>query len=408
MAVPPSARSDKRIAPLERPTHTQTWVVLVLGFVGFVTSFGAHIVAVNLPVYAKQVGVGVAVIGLLIASYDFAEIIAKPLFGALADRRGMKQTMLAGILLFTLASLAYPWIDPQLLLFIRVLQGVGAAALSAVSLALVGAYFPDRRGRAYGLYNAIKGVGYVVSPVIGVAVVWKSNFAAIFLAAAAVGVIAFLASLWLPGPMTRLDRSFEDDVAGFSLTGLRIALSQRMLWPWYLVTTINMFFVGILFGFLPVRVYALGYAPLITGLLLSAATTSYLLVQPVAGAVADRVDPAWTIRLGLALAGLNIILVPFVRGIPLVVVSVLAGIGIGTVWTNTDALVSSLADKRRLGATMGVAGSFKEFGDMVGPVLIGLVSQVFGLAVGFVACGILGLVAIGLIKQRPNPSHAGS
>lgn len=137
---------------------------------------------------------------------------------------------------------------------------------------------------------------------------------------------------------------------------------------------------------------------MITELLLSAATTSYILIQPVAGAIADRVDPSWTIRLGLALAGLNIILVPFVQGIPLVVVSVLAGIGIGTVWTNVDALVSSLADTPRLGATMGVAGSFKEFGDMLGPVLIGLISQAFGLTTGFVACGGLGLISIGLIR----------
>ncbi len=157
MAVPPSAGRDELVVPQERPAHTSTWIVLILGFVGFVTSFGAHIVAVNLPVYAKQVGVGIAIIGLLIASYDFAEIIAKPLFGALADRWGMKQTMLAGIIVFTVASLAYPWIDPRLLLFIRVLQGVGAAALSAVSLALVGVYYADRLGRAYGLYNAIKG-----------------------------------------------------------------------------------------------------------------------------------------------------------------------------------------------------------------------------------------------------------
>ena len=77
--------------------YERTIYALILGFVGFVTSFGAHIVAVNLPFYAETVGVGVAVIGLLIAAYDFAEIIAKPLFGALADRQGMKRTMLAGI-----------------------------------------------------------------------------------------------------------------------------------------------------------------------------------------------------------------------------------------------------------------------------------------------------------------------
>ncbi|PYU62359.1 MAG: hypothetical protein DMG56_11955 [Acidobacteria bacterium] len=64
----------------------------ILGFVGFVTSFGAHIVAVNLPVYARLVGVGVGMIGLLIAAYDLAEIVAKPAFGAIADRAGMKKT----------------------------------------------------------------------------------------------------------------------------------------------------------------------------------------------------------------------------------------------------------------------------------------------------------------------------
>jgi len=123
----------------------------ILGVVGFVTSFGAHIVAVNLPVYAEQVGVGLATIGLLIAAYDFAEIIAKPIFGAVADRQGMKNTMLAGIGLFIAASLLFLYIDPILLLLVRFLQGIGAAALSAVSLALVGVYFKKRRGQAYGI-----------------------------------------------------------------------------------------------------------------------------------------------------------------------------------------------------------------------------------------------------------------
>src|SRR5437867_2757163 len=111
------------------------WIVLILGFVGFATSFGAHIVAVNLPDYAKEVGVGLAVIGLLIAAYDLAELVAKPVFGAIADRYGMKRTMLIGILLFTVASALYPFVNPHLLIVVRFAQGVGAAAFSAVSLA---------------------------------------------------------------------------------------------------------------------------------------------------------------------------------------------------------------------------------------------------------------------------------
>jgi MFS family permease len=376
------------------------WYALILGFVGFVTSFGAHIVAVNLPTYAEQVGVGVAVIGLLIAVYDLAEIIAKPLFGALADRRGMKQTMLAGIALFVVASLVYPVIDPRLLIVVRFGQGIGAAALSAVSLALIGIYYQDQRGRSYGIYNAIKGAGYVLSPIIGTALVWRSEFASIFLVSAAVGGLAFALTLLLPEPQTGGESAFDDD-DDFALSGLANALRQTTLWPWYAVTVINMFFVGILFGFLPVRVHALDYGPAPTGVLLTLAAASYLLIQPLAGVAADRYGADATVRLGLGLAGLSVIAIPFAGGGVLGVVAVLAGIGVGTVWTNTDALVSTLAQRGQMGATMGVAGSFKEFGDMLGPLLIGLLSQAFGVTVGFVVCGVLGLLVLVMITRHP-------
>lgn len=369
----------------------------ILGFVGFVTSFGAHVVAVNLPVYAQQIGIGVAMIGFLIAAYDFAEIIAKPIFGAISDKEGMKKTMLFGIVVFTFASILYLFIDPRLLLVVRFLQGLGAAALSAVSLALVGVYYQQNRGRAYGIYNAIKGAGYVVSPVIGGAIVLKSNFSSIFIASFVIGIIAFLLSLFLPEVKKRVELCDDDD---FSLQSFIVVFKEPALIPWYVITVVNMFFVGILFGFLPVRIHALGYNPFVSGILLSVVALSYLLIQPVAGMLADKVNPSTTIRVGLILSGISIILAPFVSGILLVLVSVIAGIGVGTVWTNTDTLVSNLAKDGRLGATMGAAGSFKEFGDMVGPLLIGIVSQAFGLTVGFVVCGVIGLASLTLITKK--------
>jgi MFS family permease len=91
---------------------------------------------------------------------------------------------------------------------------------------------------------------------------------------------------------------------------------------------------------------------------------------------------------------------------------VAAGLGIGTVWTNSDALVGELADSRQMGASMGAAQSFKEFGDMVGPVLIGLLTQFFGIRTGFVTCGMLALVfLVPLARSRAfaqavrNPSQ---
>jgi MFS family permease len=307
--------------------------------------------------------------------------------------------MLAGIAIFTLASLAYLAVPPQLLIAIRFLQGLGAAALSAVSLALVGTYFTRDRGRAFGIYNAIKGAGYVVSPVIGGAIVLQANFAAIFPAAAAVGVVAFALSLALPKPVRETDHALEDD-DDFSWASFLAVFRDPLLRRWYLVIVANMFLVGILFGFLPVRIHELALDPLASGFFLSLVAASYLLIQPVAGALADRVPAALTIRAGLFLGAGSVVLVPFVEGPALGLVSVLAGIGVGTVWTNTDTLVSRLARRGRLGSTMGAAGSFKELGDMIGPILIGLISQAFGLPVGFVACGIIGLLSLILVRGR--------
>ena len=371
-------------------------IALILGFVGFVTSFGAHIVAVNLPVYAAQVGIGLAMIGLLIAAYDFAEIIAKPIFGYLADRQGMKRTMLIGIGLFIFASLLYLVVNPKFLLGVRFLQGIGAAALSAVSLALVGSYYKENRGRAYGIYNALKGAGYVVSPLVGGYIVAKTNFAAIFIAAAAIGSLAFLLSLLLPEP----EEQKLDDDDDLSFASLLAVFRDKELFRWYLVIVANMFFVGILFGFLPVRIYALGYGSFTTGLMISAVALSYLLIQPIAGMLADKVDVFLTLKVGLILGAASIILIPFVSGIALIAVAIIAGVGVGTVWTNTDTLMSSLAKEGRLGQTMGVAGSFKELGDMTGPLLIGVLAQFFGLTVGFVTCGVLGLMSLALIWRR--------
>lgn len=367
----------------------------ILGFVGFVTSFGAHIVAVNLPVYARQVGVGVAMIGLLIAAYDLAEIVAKPTFGAIADRVGMKKTMLLGILVFIASSLAYLWSRPQSLILIRFFQGVGAAALSSVSLALVGIYYKETRGRSYGIYNTIKGAGYVVSPLVGGALVLRKNFGYLFIASAAVGVVAFLASLFLPDVKEKTE-PFEEEEE-LSVKALLAVLRAPNLWRWYLVIVANMFFVSILFGFVPIYLYSLGYETEIAGVILSILALSYLLVQPFAGWLADKYEARTTVFWGIAVSASTIVLIPFAKGVPLALISIVAGLGTGTVWTNSDAAVSLLAKEGRLGATMGIAGSFKEFGDMVGPIVIGVLSQAFGLTFGFVACGALGLLSLALI-----------
>jgi len=370
--------------------------LFILGLVGFVTSFGAHAVAVNLPTYATQVGASTLMIGVLIAVFDFAEVIAKPIFGYLADKRGQLITLWAGLLLFALASLAFLVVDPRLLLVIRLLQGLSAAAFSVVSLALVAAYFPETRARSLGIYNALKGAGYVVAPVVGGFVVAQVNFAALFVLCAAIGFVVLALSLPLREPAHPTELEDDDD---FSLREFLAPFHERRLLPWYASIIVNMFFVGILFGFVPVLLNHSGYDPFTAGLMLGAGTLAYLLVQPFAGALADQVGTHTTIVGGLLATSFSLIAMPFTAGAPLVALIVLGGVGIGVVWTNSDAMISELAKHGQLAASLGTAGSYKEIGDMLGPLSVGALSQLFGLTAGFVACGVAGLASILIVRR---------
>ena len=154
----------------------------------------------------------------------------------------------------------------------------------------------------------------------------RSNFATIFLASAGVGFVALLLSLGLPAVNGRSGARLPDDDDDFSLRSFLVVFREPALLPWYAVTVVNMFFVGILFGFLPVRAHPFGLSATTSGLLLSAVSLAYLILQPLAGSVADRSSPGFTIRLGLLLSGISVIAIPFVHGTALIATAVVAGL----------------------------------------------------------------------------------
>lgn len=374
--------------------------LIILSLVGFVTSFGAHIVAVNLPVYSRSTGTGLFEIGVIIAAYDFAELFAKPVFGRIADRRGMVATTVAGLLVFSFGSLLFLFLDPRLLLITRILQGLGAAAFSTSSMALVAQIYEDSRGRAFGVYNSIKGAGFVLGPVLGGAIVFYSSFSSIFVVSFLVGI-----GMTLPASRIKYKQVRPPENEGNELKQLAKSLGERELLPWYLLSFANMVLMGALFGFLPIYVSSLGYNQLWVGVIVGVSAIVYVIIQPLGGSFADKYGPTEITIVGSLASFLAIILLPFLTGLLLVVDSAIAAAGIGIVWTVTSSGAAEVAGQGRMGLVMGNLGSYKEIGDMAGPIVVGGLAQVASLQVGFVTSGLLaGLVTLPLLITRRRAS----
>src|ERR1700749_4859965 len=119
--------------------------------------------------------------------------------GSLADRLGRGRVFVAGLAIFSAASLLCALApDPTFLNLARGLQGVGGAIMFAVSLALVAQEFPSgpERGMAMGIYGASIGVSVAVGPLVGGALTDGLGWQSVFLVNVPVGIATIGVTYW--------------------------------------------------------------------------------------------------------------------------------------------------------------------------------------------------------------------
>jgi MFS family permease len=182
---------------------------------GFTTAFGAHGIAASLGGASEDAVTSLLVLGGLLALYDGAEVVLKPVFGTLADRIGAKPVLLGGLVAFAASSLLYAIADsPGWLWAARLGQGAAASAFSPSASALVARLNPAaKHGRAFGGYGFYKSIGYTLGPLLGGVLVWSGGLALLFAVMAACGAaVAAWAALAVPAvpPLPRQRQTVAD------------------------------------------------------------------------------------------------------------------------------------------------------------------------------------------------------
>jgi EmrB/QacA subfamily drug resistance transporter len=164
---------------VKRTSRSLTVVALILGL--FLAAMEMTVVSTAMPTVVAELG-GLPIYAWAFSAYLLATTVSVPIWGKLADLRGRKPILLAGIGLFLAGSIGCGLSGSMSALVAwRALQGLGAGAMQPVTFTIVGDLFDvHERGRMQGLFGAVWGLAGLVGPLVGGAIVHSLGWRWVF------------------------------------------------------------------------------------------------------------------------------------------------------------------------------------------------------------------------------------
>ncbi|MEA2426444.1 MAG: hypothetical protein QOF37_72, partial [Thermoleophilaceae bacterium] len=216
------------------PRSTSPWLVLVLVcFAQFMVVLDATIVNVALPSIQRSLNFSAANLQWIVNGYTLVFGGFLLLGGRAGDLFGRKRLFLAGLALFTFASLLNGLAQSsEMLIAARALQGLGAALVSPAALSIITTSFADgpARTKALGVWGGIAASGSAVGLLLGGVLTEALSWEWIFFVNIPIGIVAFILSLRYVPESRAEKRPGGADIAGaVSVTGGLIVLVYALV-----------------------------------------------------------------------------------------------------------------------------------------------------------------------------------
>lgn len=201
------ARPQRRLGPFGLV------VLLVVG--ALVTPLSLDMYTPAVPHMTEFFGTSEAMVNLTLVGYFLFFAVGLLIFGPVSDRYGRKPVLVAGILAYALASAACALSTSiGMLIAMRVLQALGAGAVSAVSTAVVkDAVVPERREALLSLVQVMFVVGPVLAPVVGALVLQVADWRMTFWVLAGIGAVCSALALLFDETLP-VDERYDGSVTG--------------------------------------------------------------------------------------------------------------------------------------------------------------------------------------------------
>jgi EmrB/QacA subfamily drug resistance transporter len=387
------------------------------------------IVNVALPSIERSLHMSISSLEWIVTAYalTFAALLITG--GKLGDLYGRRRMFIAGLVVFTLASLACGLApNAGFLIGARAVQGIGAALMNPATLSIITATFPPKqRGQAIGIWAGVSALALAIGPLVGGLIVDNINWHWIFYVNVPVGVIGIVVSQLVIKESR--DTSHEQSIdlpglltSGLALLSLSYALIEGNRHGWGSAEIIGLFalsavllaafitlesrqrlpmldlslfkissFAGAnlvamlvslgMFGvFFFVSLYVqnvLGYSPTKAGAIFLPMTILIILVAPIAGKLSDRIGGRWLMGSGMTLVGISLLLYQRIglhTGFwSLLPQLVLGGIGMALTMSPMTSVAMGSVPADKAGVGSGVLNSFRQMGGSLGIALMGAI-----------------------------------
>jgi MFS transporter, DHA2 family, multidrug resistance protein len=408
------------------PMPGRIFALLPLGLGISLAVLDGAIANVALPAIARQFHETSAESILVVSAYQLAVTVSLLPLASLGDLLGYRRIYLAGLVLFTIASLACATSQSLMALTLsRVLQGFGAAGIMSVNIALVRMIFPRARlGRGVSLNATVVAVAAAVGPTVASAILAVASWRWLFAINVPIGILAVFAG-WRFLPVSIRQAGSFDFISALlnvftfglfllALDGfahgqpheivsvalllafavgtvfvrrelkrkhplLPLDLLARPLFALSIVTSFCSFTAQMLaYVCLPFYLQqALGRSQVETGLLMTPWPLVIIVVAPLSGILSDRYPAGLLGGIGLALMGLGLLALAGLSHHPdtysIVWRMALCGLGFGLFQSPNNRTILSSAPPERSGGASGMLGTARLLGQTIGAALVALI-----------------------------------
>jgi DHA1 family bicyclomycin/chloramphenicol resistance-like MFS transporter len=363
--------------PAETRGGASPLVIAVLIAVATLNSLSINMIVPALPSMASGLGTDFASVQLTLSSYLFATAIAQLVHGPLSDRFGRRPVLLAGMLLYIVASLVCLFAPNVWIVILgRVLQGIGAAAGFALGRAIVrDLYEREKAASMLGYITMGFSLAPMVAPLIGGILTDHLGWRLIFLFLTVVGFILLFIT-WAALPETRRPIPEGEKRTGF-LASFAILATIPAFWAYALTTG---FMTAVFFAFL-------GGTPYVAMTLFGMSGTEYgiwFVFIPIGFFIGNFFTARLTMRVGsgrlmrignlISLTASLSALVLLASGWrhPLALFAPIYLIGLANGLSSNNSIAGAVSVRPHLaGAASGIAGSFQIGFGTIATVIIG-------------------------------------